>query len=412
MLQDRDYTLIIDKSGSMNATDILDGKSRWVAAQEAALALASQCETFDPDGITIYLFSDKWECYENIQSATVAEIFTSNKPGGGTNTAGVLKNATDSYFTRKARGQTKLNGEAIFVITDGESDPNAITKVVIEATNRMEKAKELEIFFIQIGRDREATEFLKHLNQEIEKAGTKFKIYQTVTAEEIGNQTVSQVVVNVASEEKQMAGKKTGASLSERDYTLIIDKSGSMSTRDQTGGKTRWEVMQESTLALARKCEDLDSDGITVYMFSGKFKRYENVTSSKVEQIFIENEPVGRTDLASVLQDALNNYFTKKAAGKTKLNGETILVVTDGEPDDSKAVMRVIIEASGKIDKDEELAISLIQVGTDATATQFLKGLDDDLQKIGAKFDIVDTLTIEDMEDMTISEVLLKAISD
>ncbi|MCT7949192.1 VWA domain-containing protein [Ancylothrix sp. C2] len=209
-----------------------------------------------------------------------------------------------------------------------------------------------------------------------------------------------------------MTGKKTGVSITERDYTLIIDKSGSMSTRDQTGGKTRWEVMQESTLALARKCEDLDPDGITVYMFSGKFKRYENVTSSKVEQIFIENEPVGRTDLASVLQDALNNYFTNKAAGKTKLNGETILVVTDGEPDDRKAVMRVIIEASGKIDKDEELAISLIQVGTDATATQFLKALDDDLQKIGAKFDIIDTLTIEDMEDMTLSEVLLKAISD
>ncbi|MFM6498686.1 MAG: hypothetical protein ACKPHF_17585, partial [Dolichospermum sp.] len=94
---------------------------------------------------------------------------------------------------------------------------------------------------------------------------------------------------------------------------------------------------------LASKCEQLDPDGITIYLFSGKFKRYENVTSAKVSQIFKENDPSGTTDLAGVLQDALNNYFQRKAAGQTKPNGETILVITDGEPDDRKAVFEVII---------------------------------------------------------------------
>ena len=198
----------------------------------------------------------------------------------------------------------------------------------------------------------------------------------------------------------------------DRDYTLIIDKSGSMSTNDQIGGKTRWEAAQESTLALARKCEEIDPDGITVYLFSGRFRRYDNVTSDKVTQIYQENEPMGRTDLASVLQDSLNNYFQRKAAGEAKTNGETILVITDGEPDDYKSVMRVIIEASQQIDRDEELGISLIQVGKDAKATQFLKALDDQLESAGAKFDIVDTITIEDMEDTTLAEVLLNAITD
>jgi uncharacterized protein with von Willebrand factor type A (vWA) domain len=200
--------------------------------------------------------------------------------------------------------------------------------------------------------------------------------------------------------------------LEQRDYTLIIDKSGSMSIRDQMGGKSRWEVMQESTLAIASKCEEFDPDGITVYLFSGRFKRYDNVTASKVGQIFQENEPSGRTDLASVLQDATNNYFQRKTARQTKQNGETILVVTDGEPDDRKAVMKVIIEASRRMDRDEELAISFVQVGTDSQATKFLKVLDDELQGAGAKFDIVDTVTMDDMEDMTLSEVLLNAITD
>jgi uncharacterized protein with von Willebrand factor type A (vWA) domain len=200
--------------------------------------------------------------------------------------------------------------------------------------------------------------------------------------------------------------------LDNRDYTLIIDKSGSMATPDQKGSKTRWATAQESTFALASKCEQFDPDGITLYVFSGRFKRYENVTASKVTQIFQENDPSGTTDLAGVLKHALDNYFQRKSSGQTKANGETILVITDGEPDDRKAVMKVIIEASRQMDRDEELAISFIQVGTDAQATRFLKVLDDELQSAGAKFDICDTITMDDMEDMSLSEVLLNAIND
>jgi uncharacterized protein with von Willebrand factor type A (vWA) domain len=199
---------------------------------------------------------------------------------------------------------------------------------------------------------------------------------------------------------------------SNRDYTLIIDKSGSMSTPDQVGGKSRWDIAQESTLALARKCEQFDPDGITVYVFSGKFKRYDDVTSQKVAQIFMENDPAGTTNLAGVLQNATDNYFQRKASGQTKPNGETIIVVTDGEPDDRKAVFEVIINASRQMERDEELAITLIQVGSDPSATKFLKALDDQLTGVGAKFDICDTVTLDDMEDMSLAEILMNAIND
>jgi uncharacterized protein with von Willebrand factor type A (vWA) domain len=199
--------------------------------------------------------------------------------------------------------------------------------------------------------------------------------------------------------------------MKDRDYTLILDKSGSMSTLEM-GTKNRWQVAQESTLALARKCEQFDPDGITVYTFSGKFKRYENVTSQKVEQIFLENDPMGTTNLAGVLLNATDSYFQRKAAGKTKPNGETILIVTDGEPDDRRAVMEVIVNASRQMEQDEELALSFIQIGNDAQATQFLKALDDQLQGVGAKFDICDVITSDDMENLTLVEILLNAIED
>jgi hypothetical protein len=200
--------------------------------------------------------------------------------------------------------------------------------------------------------------------------------------------------------------------LEARDYTLIIDKSASMLQCDRPDGKSRWQIMQESTLALAQKCEEFDPDGITVYIFSGRFRRYDNITADRVNQIFQDTHPSGRTGLSGALEDALHNYFARKAQGIAQPNGETFLIVTDGSFRDREAVVRVIINASSQIEKDEELGISFIQVGSDREVMDFFQWLDDDLLQAGAMFDIVDTITLDRMETMTLTEVLINAIVD
>jgi hypothetical protein len=191
----------------------------------------------------------------------------------------------------------------------------------------------------------------------------------------------------------------------QRDYVLIVDRSGSMGTAD-VHGKSRWEVAREGTEALARKIQTLDPDGVDLYTFANKFNRYENVTADKVAQIWQENEPNGGTNLAGVLDDALAHYFKKGTPA-------TFIVVTDGEPNDRGAVTRSIVEASKKLEKDEDLAIQFIQIGNDPGARQFLQFLDDGLvEKQGAKFDIVDTKTQEETESMSFTELLTAAIND
>lgn len=197
-----------------------------------------------------------------------------------------------------------------------------------------------------------------------------------------------------------------------RDYTVIIDKSGSMSM-DDCKGQTRWDAAREGTEALARKCATLDPDGITVYFFAGTFKRHDNVTPDKVSQVFAEHEPFGSTDTAGVLSDAFKHWSIRKKAGELK-GGETMLVITDGEPNDRQAVARVIKEVTTQMDADPELAISFLQVGKDGAAKSFLQYLDDGLEKEGAKFDIVDTKTFDEIEEkgLTMAEVLAAAIDD
>jgi uncharacterized protein with von Willebrand factor type A (vWA) domain len=201
----------------------------------------------------------------------------------------------------------------------------------------------------------------------------------------------------------------TKADLSKRDYVLIIDKSGSMSEKDCSGGKSRWNYCAESAYSLANKMAEFDDDGIDLYLFSSNFKKYPNTTPEKVKDIFLENDPSGSTALHLVLKDVFNDYFNRK-----KLNAKplTVLVITDGEPDDKVAVAKVIVDAANKIKDDDELGISFIQVGRNEGARKFLVSLDDDLKNCGASFDIVDTVTMDDMENMSLSDVLLNAVND
>ncbi len=173
-----------------------------------------------------------------------------------------------------------------------------------------------------------------------------------------------------------------GVDLTKLDIELLFDKSGSMETKDCPGGKSRWAYGQEQALALATHAEKFDTDGITVVPFAGKFKIHEGVTAAKVSQVFQENQTGGSTDTAAVLKNRLDAFFARKAAGNTKAC--CIMVLTDGAPDDQVAVANVIIEASKKLDRDEELAIQFVQIGQDAEAARFLAYLDDNLVAKGA----------------------------
>ena len=200
--------------------------------------------------------------------------------------------------------------------------------------------------------------------------------------------------------------------LLEKDYVLVIDKSGSMETND-CNGKTRWQSLQESTLAIAKKVTQFDPDGIKVIPFSSSFKVYDNTTEETVDKIFKENEPFGATYLAPVLKNVFEDFLDRKKMGKTKQNGEILIVVTDGCPDDPQEIKNEIIRFTKRLDNgDNEYGILLFQIGNDPYARQYLKQLDDDLEGSGAKFDIVSTKTTEEIEKIGITGALIAALDE
>ena len=93
----------------------------------------------------------------------------------------------------------------------------------------------------------------------------------------------------------------------------------------------------------------------------------------------------------------------------------SIIVITDGEPSDGiqgqKALANLIVNTSKKLESDNELGISFIQVGNDKQASEFLKKLDDELLSVGAKFDICDTKTFADLENQSLDKILLDIVN-
>jgi hypothetical protein len=88
------------------------------------------------------------------------------------------------------------------------------------------------------------------------------------------------------------------------------------------------------------------------------------------------------------------------------------VVITDGQPDDEAALVSVIVNATKKIANREEIGLEFVQIGKDSHAHAFLDRLDNNLTKEGAKLDIVNTVSADDLGDKLISDVLIASLTE
>lgn len=206
--------------------------------------------------------------------------------------------------------------------------------------------------------------------------------------------------------------------LQNRDYTLIIARTADEFAPNPPNFAERWNAALESIVVLAQTCETFDPDGITLYVSCKgnegdcEFLQYENVTSGNLLSVIKDHYPPRKIRIQTVLQAALHSYFARKADGQTQPNGEIIVILLDGEPEDRMAVARTIREATHQIDSDEELGISFLQIGDNAIATGFLTALDENLQGAGAAFDIVHTQHLEAIQPESITQFLLDTLKE
>lgn len=199
------------------------------------------------------------------------------------------------------------------------------------------------------------------------------------------------------------------AALSSREIFILVDRSGSMSASDdnpllssdkrQSGSWTRWDSARVAAESIMELALSMDKDGeVELVFWSGGFgTSLKKKTVSSVDSIgkmFKKYSPGGSTPLAQVLEKT----YKKRLKGLLQKNEPfTVIILTDGSPDDQDRVKRFF----KKIVEDHHLdqpgretlaAFSFIRMGDDYGAIQFLEDLDDNLMaEMNIKADIVDT---------------------
>jgi len=202
LLQNRDYTLIIARTADETAPNPPRFAERWDAALEAIVMLAKTCETFDPDGINLYVACQGQDenCefirYEKVSSDRLIPVIKENYPPRKVVIQTVLSAALESYFSRKSAGQNQPNGEMILVVLDGEpGDRMGVARVIREATHQLDSDAELGISFVQIGENAIATGFLTALDENLQDTGARFDIVHTRHLETIEPESMVQFLL-------------------------------------------------------------------------------------------------------------------------------------------------------------------------------------------------------------------------
>ena len=204
--------------------------------------------------------------------------------------------------------------------------------------------------------------------------------------------------------------------LEDRDYTIIIARSDA--SRDpHHPWYEEWVEAQASLIDLAKKCQEFDSDGITFYEASTPMWKYKDSNVGRLAEILqrqnTEPDSANPTEinLEEALKASFSDYFASKPNPKGK-KGAIIVAVLDQNPAKATAVAEIIVSAANKIDKDEEIGVSFIQIGDDLKTREFLTDLDTHLQDRGARFDIVDTKFWHEIKRSSVVQFLIGAIND
>eukprot|EP00658_Telonema_sp_P-2_P033608 TRINITY_DN24632_c0_g3_i1.p1 TRINITY_DN24632_c0_g3~~TRINITY_DN24632_c0_g3_i1.p1 ORF type:complete len:291 (+),score=79.90 TRINITY_DN24632_c0_g3_i1:231-1103(+) len=169
------YTLILDKSGSMDRPEESadpSSESRWECASEATgflyeLLTSQGCFGAQPEvpvaaGVDLWLFSTHAAPWFDIRSLKeVQSIFDQTSPSGGTNLSDCLSQVFNRHVDVR-KGQR----EVVLVVTDGEPNSQTLAKKTIARQVKQTTSGELQISFLQIGDDPRASAFLRALDEQ------------------------------------------------------------------------------------------------------------------------------------------------------------------------------------------------------------------------------------------------------
>ncbi|MCA9801136.1 MAG: hypothetical protein KC777_04080 [Cyanobacteria bacterium HKST-UBA02] len=226
---------------------------------------------------------------------------------------------------------------------------------------------------------------------------------------------------------------KTGfEQLANRDLVVFVDKSFSMNTRDcphtageipvndrspgflgkNPGSISRWRWTAGQTMSLSRELAAVKPEGFRLILFNDWRTIYDNVKPADIPAIFMSTKVGGSENTVVFLAEQLNQYMARKSQDPKGTRPLAVVILTDGLPDDRANLPAVLIQAANQMASPEDIKVLFIQVGQSDKGGDFLADLDDNLVSKGARFDIVDHRSFDEVVRSGVGQAVLQAIRE
>ncbi len=163
--QDMNVIMLIDASTSMNKNDVelTDYKSRFKYAEQQTIALATEGEKVDANGIDVIVFSNNVQEYWNTTAKTVEQAFARGTIGS-TETAKAIRAAYNRHVDIESKSTL------ILIVTDGvPNSQNSVKKEIVRIAKAVGSPKVFSICFLTVGKLSSSTKnWLIKLDEDLE----------------------------------------------------------------------------------------------------------------------------------------------------------------------------------------------------------------------------------------------------
>ncbi|HEY9681231.1 MAG TPA: VWA domain-containing protein [Oculatellaceae cyanobacterium] len=193
--------------------------------------------------------------------------------------------------------------------------------------------------------------------------------------------------------------------LRDHDVVLILDMSGSMTTRD-CQGLSRWDWVGTQSNELAMAAQQASSD-LTVMLFSSGFQVLEHVNPAMIPLIFSRVHPGGGTALGAPLNATFLHYFGARNSNPS-VKPLIVVVITDGLPGDFGNVRQELIDAANATKRDGEVSVTFLLVNGHLSGNRLMEELD---SQLGTQRDIVNLVEFDQVLRLGVKESLADALS-
>jgi hypothetical protein len=199
--------------------------------------------------------------------------------------------------------------------------------------------------------------------------------------------------------------------LAKYNVELLVDRSCSMGQKDCPGGLSRWQWCGEQAASLAQTISPLVPHGLTIVPFATEYDVFDNANPQNIETLFNTMQLQQGTRLYEPLAEQFDTYFANHAANKKPL---LVVIITDGVPVpkiEPELVRRELVAASNRQKKPQEVTVIFCQIGAqDEKGAAYLQDLDQNLAAYGARYDIVHTITFDNLQQAGLGPALAESL--